>query len=290
MRTLLILFIASIVSLNVSAQGFFKPGAHWHSYTNGETLILYHEVKYVGDTTINNQLIHKLSRDIWEKYPTSPTTSATTLRHDMMYFSYNADTLFYHAFNNKEIYTIFRDGAEWEIENECMIRSDYYSTETVGNQTHQIFTISYSDSTISDQPIRKVSDRFVFLETGFYGPIISCIPFANELVHYLLYCYSDSTGFSINNVSDCNFFKTLDFENLELASFTLTPNPAQNIVQINSELTIDNLNVTSMNGQIFDLNFDKSQKSLDISILPNGVYFVTIESQNQKVTKKLVVI
>jgi len=75
-----------------------------------------------------------------------------------------------------------------------------------------------------------------------------------------------------------------------LESILVFPNPATDILYIDSKNEILNLNVVNTTGQLVysvDLNLQKTQ--LDISRLQAGIYFVQVETENGISTQKIIV-
>jgi hypothetical protein len=80
-------------------------------------------------------------------------------------------------------------------------------------------------------------------------------------------------------------------QNLELTSLWIT-NPVQNSVQINSSYSIENaaITITDVLGKtIYFSPKETINGSLDIPVnLSNGVYLITIQTENGSVTKKVI--
>lgn len=95
------------------------------------------------------------------------------------------------------------------------------------------------------------------------------------------------------NVSSCSFeIEVLPFLNNDdyyfINGLSIYPNPSSNLVTVNSKTDLLSIiSVFDINGkQILDINTINSEtKTLDISNLSNGIYFMTI---NNVVTKKLI--
>ncbi len=76
-------------------------------------------------------------------------------------------------------------------------------------------------------------------------------------------------------------------------SFSVYPNPTQNMLFISSTDTFDGMKVVlyDLNGRVLsinNLNVMSSQFSIDVSRLSPGVYFVEIESEGKKMGKKMI--
>ena len=74
------------------------------------------------------------------------------------------------------------------------------------------------------------------------------------------------------------------------AGFTLYPNPVKDYLQLdfnNSKNQKFSFTITSTDGKI--VSDTENQKRIDISSLPEGVYFGTLKFENQMITKKIIV-
>lgn len=82
-------------------------------------------------------------------------------------------------------------------------------------------------------------------------------------------------------------------ENTTSDLFTVYPNPAQNILTLRApEHSMDNASVSIISslGQTVYSDTFENEKAIDISYLPNGVYFVYLNSKGQTVTPKKLII
>ena len=80
--------------------------------------------------------------------------------------------------------------------------------------------------------------------------------------------------------------------NIELASITVYPNPSNNHkINIESSIAIDAIQLININGQLI-MEFKKpvfDNNSYSIENLPQGFYFLKLNSENQSLTKKVIV-
>ncbi|WP_330444313.1 peptide-N-glycosidase F-related protein [Flavobacterium sp. C4GT6] len=83
------------------------------------------------------------------------------------------------------------------------------------------------------------------------------------------------------------FSMTLDTEDFTTMDFSLTPNPVNNVLNINvQETDVENVIITSVTGQTV---FEAKASTLDLSSLQSGVYIVKIQfANNQTAVKKIV--
>lgn len=94
----------------------------------------------------------------------------------------------------------------------------------------------------------------------------------------------------------CAVLNTQDFQTQ--IDFTIYPNPSDGIVNIkvNSSTNINNPKIViySMNGMlIYESKFENNQnhfeKSLPLQNLSNGIYLLSLVSNQEKITKKLII-
>ncbi|NBL64404.1 S8 family serine peptidase [Flavobacterium sp. NST-5] len=85
---------------------------------------------------------------------------------------------------------------------------------------------------------------------------------------------------------------SLSNENFKLdrAAISIYPNPANDILNLafNDNIQITNLTVLDITGKVINANFDLNDKSINVSALQSGVYFLRIATENSVVTKKFV--
>ncbi len=98
---------------------------------------------------------------------------------------------------------------------------------------------------------------------------------------------------SINTDGEFVYYNNTMFvglENIEdQTDLKIVPNPAKNSVSISSEHEIVSYEILGISGQPI-LHKSLSEKSLQISLLPPGIYFLKVELQNNEhVVRKLVV-
>ncbi len=89
--------------------------------------------------------------------------------------------------------------------------------------------------------------------------------------------------------SDCYTYNRVGLENMQV-SFALFPNPSNGIFTLQAEkLTIDHLKVIDLSGKtLLQQSVNGSNAQINISHLPNGAYFIAIQSEETVVYKKLV--
>ena len=74
-------------------------------------------------------------------------------------------------------------------------------------------------------------------------------------------------------------------------SLTLFPNPAQDILQFETDLVVHSVEIVDLTGRIHQKTtlFD-NERQIDLSHLKSGVYFAVFHAKGLSITKKIVVV
>lgn len=99
----------------------------------------------------------------------------------------------------------------------------------------------------------------------------------------------------VTNTFTTEFVAALAVNTFDESNITMYPNPAKNQVTIsldNTNEVIANVNIIDMLGkQVIRLNkVNEVTKSIDLSNLNSGIYFIEIETQNKLVVKRKLII
>ncbi len=86
-------------------------------------------------------------------------------------------------------------------------------------------------------------------------------------------------------ITDLFTCSTLSVEESLFNDIKIYPNPIESILKIQSEITIDNIKIYSLQGQLIK---QASDTEIDVSNLSSGIYFVSISSDGKTITKKFV--
>lgn len=73
-------------------------------------------------------------------------------------------------------------------------------------------------------------------------------------------------------------------DKIEISKFNIYPNPATNFINIDTEITVDNYQIFSINGQ----NLWKVKNKINISELNSGIYFIKFEIENKNYVSKII--
>lgn len=98
-----------------------------------------------------------------------------------------------------------------------------------------------------------------------------------------------STG-EIQQVNKIALPEPSNIENNITKSLSIYPNPANDIVKINSEENLDYIEILNISGQIVSFeNVNTNNAEINISNLSSGVYFIKVYTANDVTTQKLIV-
>ena len=107
--------------------------------------------------------------------------------------------------------------------------------------------------------------------------------------------YFDYNPAIVTNTFNTEFFQTLGNGQFSINNISLFPNPASNSVQINLQNTSETIATILINDILGKnikriTNVSSNQNTIDVSGLSQGIYFVTINTDNNlKLVKKLVI-
>lgn len=96
---------------------------------------------------------------------------------------------------------------------------------------------------------------------------------------------SNNLGWCKDSGASYSEFCELGTEDFTLTDFQLFPNPAGNIVNIQSKENINNVKIYSTQGILIK---ELSSKTVEVSQLNAGMYFIEISFEGKKITKKFI--
>ena len=105
-----------------------------------------------------------------------------------------------------------------------------------------------------------------------------------------LLCFNVGSPMVACNVMppQCNYASIRQYKNNSGITFNISPNPSSVIISVASNVTIDELKVSDMLGQLV---YEAKPNAINTTLtLPDaGVYFITLTSGTEKSTKKVIV-
>ena len=261
----------------------FPIGTEWYyEITNDNGSVTYQYLECAADTTINDHPIHILVRinTLYDK--------SDIITHEYIYEEYNK--VYWWNKTLGEFTTLYdfsaEVGDEWEIKvgtQTIQVHVDAAQTVTYKSQEYKMLSISDPDDIFTGDIICGIGHLTSFfpeklMTKGYRVENIRCFWQDGELVYQ-------------NGDQDCDEIyeqhhlgvDEIDSEN----NFAVYPNPSYNVLyvlsdNINSEYRITNtMGQTMMSGKIASDN-----QQIDVSSLPEGMYFVTIGSSTTKFLKE----
>lgn len=160
---------------------------------------------------------------------------------------------------------------------------DQYITTPPTNQINAFIMYNFRDN----------NDQFY---TGFYNHgwlIPSSIRYNENTQNWNGSYYPGIAYFNYVDHSDIDFHvvSTVGLEENEKSLFTVYPNPANDIIQINSDFNFSpqDIKIKDIRGRNVETLVNFMGNSINIATLSNGTYFVLIENDEMKGTEKFVI-
>ncbi|NPD84525.1 T9SS type A sorting domain-containing protein [Lentimicrobium sp. L6] len=111
------------------------------------------------------------------------------------------------------------------------------------------------------------------------------------------YCYLSVKA--INEYGESEYSETLEIyidyliglENIDFEQISIYPNPSQNHVQVNGASDVENYSIKDISGKTLLQGSNNDQQGkiqIDISSLPNGLYFIIFENNEVISSQKLI--
>ncbi|MBK5212795.1 MAG: T9SS type A sorting domain-containing protein [Flavobacteriaceae bacterium] len=123
----------------------------------------------------------------------------------------------------------------------------------------------------------------MFTMFAFNNPELSCIMVDDENAIYPE-CFQFD-GWCKDSTASYSEFCELGTEDFTITDFQLYPNPTENILNIQSKENIENVKIYSTQGILVK---EDSSKTVDVSQLSAGMYFVKIYVEGKGFTKKFI--
>lgn len=103
------------------------------------------------------------------------------------------------------------------------------------------------------------------------------------------YEFFDENNEEVNVKMVVMFSATLSgFEEKEEVTFSMYPNPAMNQVTVESQNTIQQLNIFDLTGKnVYESTFEQTKAIVNIEFLERGIYLVRLQTETGAVVKKL---
>ncbi|WP_366186659.1 T9SS type A sorting domain-containing protein [Flavobacterium ovatum] len=141
-------------------------------------------------------------------------------------------------------------------------------------------------------------NQWHFMSIPFADFIPENIAFSKALIsEILVFRSNDATGvvvspnnnFAFDNAYASANMVTLGINEKNTLTASIFPNPATNVLNINSLETIKSIKIYNLLGQtVLAKSSKNSMENIDVSSLNNGTYIINIESEEKKYTTKFI--
>lgn len=296
MKNLLLLLGLLCNITQLSAQDFAPIGATWH-YTELYAFagnVSYLKIESVKDTVIQGKTCRK-----FKKY----SSLACAFNFD---FAYSEDSVVYFYSPAIDSFQILYD-IKAEKDSSWIII--FEAVEAGELDTMLIMVDSVSSVTINAVNLKKLhvtyhSLNFGRLDQKYSSEIIERIGDVQYLSHLYsllglvacdmnysagLRCYQDSVlGFYETGLADSCDHTAVGIKELSpKTEFSIFPNPAQNFIEVKSELQDEmTIEITNLLGQLRQSKTFISRTDIDVSDLAQGVYLVSFKQEGRLLGSK----
>jgi hypothetical protein len=299
-----IAFIFCLFSICLSAQNWCAEGATWHYTADYETpAVGYAKIEYTGDTIINSQVCNKLTKTyfgynfISNQFVSYPLGMEYTYEQNHIVYMFNDsnwDTLY--NFNSSI-------GDSWKmaktpINGTCNANGRITVTDTGTviingfNLRYRAVDYNYDIPVLGIQIVHDTIIEKIGNKQRYMLPFDYCNLMIDGNEGGPFRCYQDNNFASYHPYfpNACNFTVNIT-EQTELNTISIFPNPVSSTINIhfskNEELK--KLKIYDLLGNcIITSALIKSLENIDVSYLPNGIYFMNIAVGNSQKTFKII--
>jgi hypothetical protein len=184
---------------------------------------------------------------------------------------------------------LWSDVMQWE---------ENYNTNYVlaanGNRTSQITSyegvLDYKQDNTYDAAAQMSSFGHPFKDKTGVDYTFQDFPYVNKILSSLFYTYDISTAsYTLETRTTYNYQSqlVLDKTNFEFKKISLYPNPTNSVLNIQTLEQIKTVTITDISGRVSSFKA-LDTKTIDVSSLPNGIYFVAIQTDNGTVREKFI--
>ncbi|MBS1622495.1 MAG: T9SS type A sorting domain-containing protein [Bacteroidetes bacterium] len=295
--TLLIL----LYSIFSSGQDWVHTGSTWaYSYSEmgGMGYVVY---KYDKDTTVAGEYCHLLKGTNYAAAAFGPMYRYDTTSSVFYTFSKNDTVFFYHQTYQLWSATYFFSAQTGDSITMC-------NPTYQGNQDTMVHAVVDTTGTlsISSTPLRFY--KFHLTDTcsmGWYGQgtVIERLGIQDNAIVPYWHCVTDDTYFGFCSYEDDSFaiYKPnihcdelpTGMSEIEAATGTIYPNPAQDMLTLRSEIPAQDRTavITDLQGkELLQMHISSAEERISLANLSTGVYLIMVsEKGKQSVRQKLIV-
>ncbi len=153
------------------------------------------------------------------------------------------------------------------------------------SQNHDLRSLSCQENQLISLNIQNGNNIDMTLMLAQDNPSLRCIQVDDETATYPVCTSNGQSGWCKDSIviyrEDC----ILGLEDTNYITLTMFPNPTQNILNIQSRESIQNVKIYSLQGQLVKA---ASSSSIDVSSLTKGLYFAQVSIEGKILTKKFI--
>ena len=280
---------------NIVEMGIFPIGTEWYyEIENADGSITYQHLEYAADTTVNDEPVHILVRinTLYDK----------NLHEEKSYeYIYERDNKVYWWNKTLNEFTMLYDfaaqvGDEWEIKvgtESLLMHVDEEGTVDYNGQTYRTLTVSDPQDLFSGTIICGVGhetsffpERLMTKGDDYRVGGMRCVWQYGQLIIQTTETACDEVYFNFH----------YDVDETTADGFQVYPNPTSGLITVSGtqsdEYRIINLqgqtvwSGTSLRGAEPNGATKQSNLTIDVSSLPNGMYFINVNNQTIKFVKR----
>ena len=269
---------------NIVEMGIFPIGTEWYYEIQNENgSITYQHLEYAADTSVNEEPVHILVR-INTLYDKDFSTEKS------FEYIYERDNKVYWWNKTLSEFTMLYDfaaqvGDEWEIKvgtEQLQMHVDAEGTVEYNGQTYRTLTVSDPQDLFSGTIICGIGhetsffpERLMTKGDDYRVEGIRCVWQYGQLIFKTTETACDEVYFSFH----------YDIDETTEEGFKVYPNPANGIINL-SGCQSNEYHITNTMGQTLKIGrIEGENQQINVSQLPNGLYFITIAEE----TKKLII-
>jgi hypothetical protein len=122
--------------------------------------------------------------------------------------------------------------------------------------------------------------------TGYFSSIELSGRTPGEIIYVRVWEYGNN---SFGDITICAHDAAVALDENQIEGLKIYPNPAKNILNISAQKNIESISLFNISGQaVMSVYPNKTKQQIDISQIPQGVYFVKIQVNGQLTATKLV--
>lgn len=256
-------FAVSNVTDNVNPGPANQYGNIWGSGNSGDNFIL----RYNSGTITS---LNPSSVAITGFYITNTTYAAISMR--------DGD-----AFAKKFGSIYAADGVTVDGTNgEDFFRVWIYGEDETGTQMDSV-EFYLADYRFADSTQDYILDRWEEIDLSGFGFPVTKLSFKLESSDVGQWGMNTPAYFAIDDIAYTSPVSTVE---LSLTNVKVYPNPVENLLNVSGENGV--LELASSSGQIVYQGDHKHNSAIDVSNIPSGVYFLTLENEKGRFVEKIV--